>query len=123
MSDNDKNECWSLNGEDNWQDIELSEFFSNHEGDIEVGQKIYVGEAEYPKPHQLFDTDDIVDLISERAYEIGGEFAEDFPDVKKEAIDELHEFLEKWIEKHCEINFYKVKNVREYVLTQDDLSE
>jgi hypothetical protein len=44
-------------------------------------------------------------------------------DVSAEAKQELNDLLKSWMEKHVTVNFYTVHDVREYVLTEEDLQE
>lgn len=64
-------------------------------------------------PHHLIDANDVIEMIGERAWDIAGEWADDFPDVTKEAKGELEQFLHQWVEKHCTPSFYLVEEVEE----------
>ncbi len=117
----DKEECWSATNEE-FNYSSLGELIANEADVLDVGRIVYVGDAEKPTMRQLCNAYDVIEIISERAYDIGGEYADDFPNVDKAAKDELDELLVAWLTKHCpNINFYTVSNVREYVITADDL--
>lgn len=114
-------ECWSTNNEDfNYSSLE-DLLDSNDE--LKAGDKVYVGDAKKPKPSSFFDVDDFLESISNAACDVGGEYAEDFPDVTKDAVAELKVFVESWLEKNCEVRFYKVDDVREHILTEKDLAD
>lgn len=114
-------ECWSSNGEDfNSDSLEDLLDINDH---LEVGDTVWKADAVKPDPTSYVSASDVIELISERASDDGGEYAEDFPDVSKEAATELDELLAGWIKKHCaEPRFYLVLNPAEYTLTADDLS-
>jgi hypothetical protein len=40
--------------------------------------------------------------------------------VTDEAINELKIMIESWLDKNSVINFYNVKNIKPYVLTEED---
>ncbi|SEN72963.1 hypothetical protein SAMN05216404_106211 [Nitrosospira multiformis] len=114
-------ECWSTD-EENFRYDCLDDLLDSND-DLEVGGVVYVGNAKHPKPEQLCDADDIIDRISDNAWDIGGEYAEDYPNVTREAHQELDDFIKSWIMKHCPPNFYQVFDVREHVLTEEDLKK
>lgn len=114
----DVKECWSVD-EENFKYGSLGDLLDEHD-DIEVGATIYVGDAIEPNIAHLCDDDDVIDIIRDRAYDIGGDYAEDCAEVSNEARAELKALLRGWIEKHCNLNFYAVENVRPYKLSHDD---
>ncbi len=99
----------------------LGDLVTNYRDVLEVGSIVYVGDAERPTVRELCDVDAVIDQLGERARDIGGEFAEDFPDVTDDAKAELEAFLVAWLEKHCTIDFYTVRNVTPYTVTAIDL--
>ena len=109
---------WSTNEED-FREGSLGELL-DHFDDLEPGSTVYFGNAVYPTTNQLCDADDIIEMIGERAYDFGGEYAEDFPNVSQEATDELQSFIAGWISKHCVPTFYQVEKIQQRVLTADD---
>lgn len=91
--------------------------------DKEAGDVTYIGEAVKPCASEFVpDVDWILEDMSERAYDCIGEAAEDWPDVSQDAKDELEAFLNDWAVRNCQVNFYKVVNEREYVLTAEDVA-
>ena len=85
-----------------------------------VGCAVSYGEV-VPFNTDWIDADFVIDNIAERGYDEGGEFALDFPDVSAEAKEELETFLSNWQAKHCVANFWKIKNTKEYTITQEDV--
>lgn len=90
--------------------------------DIDAGAEVCFGEKKEVAPSELFDGSDIVEMLAERAYDIAGEAAEDFPDVSKEEIKELEFLVHEWMRKYC-INFYKVVNTKKHTITVADIVE
>jgi hypothetical protein len=86
-----------------------------------VGSMVYFGDAQRVDPTKFISASDIVEMIGERAYDEAGECAEDFPNVSKEAEDELEELLIEWINKHCKATFYTVRNIEKHIITAADL--
>lgn len=113
--------CWSGDRE-NFNFDSLYELLCN-EAHLEEGAELEFGEAYKPMMHALCDSDDILCMMGERASDIAGEYAEDFPDCTKEAIEELDQILKSWFEKHITVNFYGVKNVQKYTVTKEDIIE
>lgn len=116
-------EAWSTNNEDfNYSSLE--DLIDSNSGELAVGQTVYVGDGRKPKLSEFCDANDVIEMMQNRACDIGGEYAESFmDDVSGEAVQELDDLLKSWMEKHVTVNFYTVHNVREYVLTEDDLQE
>jgi hypothetical protein len=113
----EKEECWSVNNED-FTYSELGELLDCN-AELKVGDMVYVGDAVRPSVWRLCDANDVIDTIADRAFDIAGEHAEDCAEVSDEAVAELNTLLSTWIAKHCNLNFWEVKNVREVVLTAE----
>lgn len=112
-------ECWSRDNE--WFGCtSLGELIDEND-DFEVGQIVFVADAEPADTSGLVDAGDVIEMLGERAYDNYGESAEDWPDVSPEQKKELDDLLQGWIEKNAPARFWSVTNVREYVLTADDL--
>ena len=107
--------------EEYWHGYSLSEVIQN--GDLKAEDTVWTGIAEDFDTTSLIDASDIIDLLSERAYDNLGECAEDFPNVSKEAVKELNDFLKDWISRNDNAPYYHVKNVEEIILTQADIDE
>ena len=114
-----KKECWSRD-EENFNYLSLADLLDTYD-ELKSGDVVFVGDAKPPKLGRLCDAEDVCDLIADRGYDIGGDYAEDCADVSPDAKAELNALLEGWIKKHCNLNFWEVVNVRQYVITADDL--
>lgn len=114
----DGKECWSADGEE-FKYGGLGDLLDEND-EIEAGAIVYVADAVEPDIAHLCDDEDVIDIIRDRAYDIAGDHAEDCAEVSSEARAELKALLRGWIEKHCNLNFYTVENVRPYKLSHDD---
>lgn len=110
---------WSRNNEDFTCD-EFDELLDTHD-DLAVGDIVFVGDVAPVPIKYLCDADDVLDTIGERAYDQVGEYADGYPDVTPEAKAELEALLAGWIEKHAKPTFYSVINVREHIITAEDM--
>lgn len=111
-------ECWSRDEEDfNYQSLDdlLGTFDELKPGDI-----VYVGAAVTPELKSLCDADDVMEIMGERAYDIAGEHADDYPGAGEEAQRALDGLLAGWIAEHCPPNFWTVQNIKPYVLCAED---
>jgi hypothetical protein len=72
-------EAWSTNNED-FNYNSLDDLVNNNSGELEVGQTVYVGEGRKPKLSEFCDADDVFELMQNRGYDIGGEYADSFMD-------------------------------------------
>jgi hypothetical protein len=113
-------ECWSIN-EEGFSHDSLAELLDNHP-ELEAGSRVFVGEAAHPALNRLIDSDDVIVQMGDRADDIAGEYADGYPDVSAEDKAELDALLATWIEKACPPTFYEVKNVRAYVITEQDIA-
>lgn len=121
-SEEKADQCWSVD-ECDFCYSTLGDLLDSND-ELEVGSVVYVGRpARYAPSTYIGDAEDIIERMGERAYDEHGEFADDFPDVSKEAKDELTAFLIAWADKHCEVRFYSVEDVRPYTITAEDLSD
>lgn len=110
---------WSDNGED-FNGDSLCELIENSE--LQPGQTVHFGEAKYHSTSWI-DANDVIEIISDRAWDEGGEYAEDFPNVSDQAKKELGDFLEKWQSEHCIPHFYRVINIQQHVITEEEYTE
>lgn len=117
--------CYSLNNEDY-----SSGTFDSIQSALSAGQKaanesiadgeivnvIYVAKAKQQHNCSFFpDGSDIIEHMALQADDVGGDWANDYPDVSEEAeqelTTELHALLEKWCEKHgVSPSFYMVSD-------------
>lgn len=114
--------CWSLDCEDfNYES--LGELIDAHSDLLEVGQVVYYGTLETPSAGEFLNVDSIIEQMGERAWDEYGEYADGYPDLNKDAIKELDEFLIAWGNKYCPPTFHSVENIKEYTLTEDDIQD
>lgn len=100
---------------------ELLDIMSGSE-ELCAGRIVYFGETVEPR-RVWVDAASVLEDIANRAYDDGGEHAEDFPDVAPEAAAELDAFLSEWQQKHCVPTWWGVRNVKEYTLTAEDVAD
>ncbi|EKO3650561.1 hypothetical protein M3910_000279 [Vibrio metschnikovii] len=94
----------------------------NNEEDSNNIKLIYVAECESPLNERMFpDADIIIEHMACQAEDIGGEYANDYPDVSQEQEDDLthqlHELLNDWCKK-CDVSplFFSVSESKKYDL-------
>ncbi len=115
--------CYSLNRED-WE-TDLSDLSDNVDAAIGDVVNVWRGESVPITAQELFDAGDALDMMRDRGYERGGDFAEDYlDDLPKTAAEELDAFLAGWFDKYkMHPRFYSVeKQVKMAAkLTEDGL--
>jgi hypothetical protein len=96
--------------------------FKSREEAIEDGRKTYRGGSfwiaggDAPTPESLMpDVDDIVERITEHAWNEGRGAAEEFPQLSEEARTELEETLTAWAKKHLDVNFWVQQGTAEKI--------
>lgn len=119
--DNEGKVFWSRD-EEEFNCDSLEELLDNFE-DIEVGQTVWYGEAVKIDPSKFCTAAEVIERIGDAGYDYGGEWAEDYPDVSEEAIQELDNFLVAWINKHCQPTFYRIKNIKTHTITAEEIAE
>lgn len=115
---------YSANDED-FNYTEISDLLNDFP-EMAIGDVIYQAEAVKPNILKLIDTEDILDLIIDRAYDYGGEYADDFSyELRndKKLQKKLEASLKRWAKGLPEITFYSVGKSVEYVLTEKDLED
>ena len=118
------NKCWSLNGEDFFDDrfVLIDEL---EQEELRVGTEYFEGDkvevhvSDYVNIHGIVA---MLEQFDDWVYEDVGEIADcDFYNVSKEAKEELQELIQQWAEKHVKLPYWKVQNVVKKVVTQEDL--
>ena len=116
--------CWSINGEDFFDDWcqlidELEQEELGEGTDYFEGDKIDVKIGEYVDIHGI---DLMLERFDDWVYEDIGEIADcDFYNVSQEAKEELQELIQDWAEKHVNLPYWRVQNVVKKVVTKEDL--
>lgn len=115
-------ECWSFNGEAFNHDT-LGDLMDEYVYDLKPGDEVWRATAKLPSISSLADADSVIEDIGERAYDYGGEYAEDYPEVTPEHKAKLQMLLEQWLTECPEPRFYQVGAVTRYILQRDDFTE
>ena len=114
--------CWSFDGE-NFNYDSLRDLIDANRDELQVGSVVEFGtKVEYSASRFVPKSDWVFEQMQEQAYDVGGEFSEDFPDVSDEGAAELDALLKAWAEKHVTVNFWTVANTQEYTITAEDLA-
>lgn len=112
---------WSID-EENYNYESLDELLDAEWGQqehLKEGATVYYGTIKIPST-SFVDASDIIDVISERAYEEGGEYAEDYPDYSEQDEKDLQEFITQW-QARFSPRFFTIKESKEYTLTAEDV--
>lgn len=112
---------WSDNEED-WNCDCLSDLLAGND-ELKAGDTVYFGTGVTPPATAFINASDVIEMMGERAYDDFGEHAEDFPCVTVEAKEELEAMLSDWVGRHCHPTFYRITDVTEYVLTEEDIQD
>lgn len=112
-------QCWSTNNE-RFEAETLSNLIIMNDW-LRAGDIVYVGTKQTIDLARLCDADDVIDILRDRAHDLGGEGAEDYPDVTDEEKKLLTAALSGWIALCCPPTFYGVENIRKHTLTDIDL--
>lgn len=116
---------YSINGEHFAFDTVTDVFDAlDLDGELKAGQEYYSAEAVIEKPSDFFDVGSLLDDIHARAWDDGGEWADDFVSQLTPAQrEELKQLVSDWLDKNMTVNFRSVKNIRTLTVTAEDLSE
>ncbi len=119
-------DSYSLNGED-FQEGCASEALQalDDDGRLTIGTEYRLGVSERPDPADFFDVDHLIEQMQERAYDVGGEFAEDYlTDLTEEQVQNLRQVVNTWLSSvKPQVNFFNVKNIQTFKVTQEDIDE
>lgn len=111
--------CWSFDLQEfNYKS--LNELINARREDISPGITVYFADILPVSPKKLCNAMDVLAILQDNAYIMAGGNPERFIGVGDNAFEELNVFLDLWIRKHCNIDFYSFENVRAYALTEDD---
>lgn len=108
--------CYSLDGED--YSYDLSYILDGSE----VGDHYFeANTVEYKASEFIPNIYDIMDLMSEKAYNKVGEAEDGFPIVSLAAEKELICLLKDWADRNVAVNFYGVSDPVKLLVTKEDL--
>jgi hypothetical protein len=118
--------CYSNDGEYFYNDFDQIIIdnlnYELSEGETLIGKTYYRGEAVPITHEECIDVEGFLENCNATAYDDVGEcFDYEFTDVSEEAKQELKNLIVTWAQKHVKLNYYKVKNVVELKITEDDL--
>ena len=93
--------------------------------DPPIGSIVYCGVGIKPNPSELCNAEDIIETMRDRAWDWGGEHAQDFPNVSKAAIGRLDALLNEWYNEYVTVDFWQIdtKTIKEYIITEEDIKE
>ncbi|MPQ69484.1 hypothetical protein [Pseudomonas sp. MWU12-2323] len=133
-------EKWSLNGKNGaWNYDSLSELIRDNyshgrdsaspmgsDDDLVIGRTLYRAiECKDDPARFLPDADDVISHMAGAVCDSdASEWANNYPDVDDAARAELEKALEPlqaWARKHCQPDFFTVKNIAQHTLTEDDV--
>jgi hypothetical protein len=92
-------DSYSLNGDD-FQEGCASEALQalDDDGRLTLGTEYRLGVSDKPDPADFFDVDHLIEQMQERAYDVGGEFAEDYlADLTEEQVKNLRQVVNAWL--------------------------
>lgn len=90
-----------------------------------VGKPYWVGDKHQHPASHFFNgsAERLIEHAQSFAWDNFGEYTDDFlDDVKPEAVAELQALIEAWADKHVNVNFWTVVNVRKLAVTEEDLT-
>jgi uncharacterized protein (DUF433 family) len=108
---------------EHWSNDGLATYVSDNE--LVAGAIIYRGKtSKSTASHYVPDVDDVVQHMFERASD-DSEYADNFPDLTKEQladVDLLLEPLRVYMDRHCDVKFYEVNDIEQYIVTDEDVA-
>ena len=119
--------CWSVNGEDFFDDWDqlIDELYDYESDELPIGTEYFEGDKVDVKISDyvnVYGIDSMLVQLDACVYEDIGEIADcDFYNASKEAKEELQELIQTWAEKHVKLPYWKVQNVITKVVTKEDL--
>ena len=115
------NTIWSYDGEV-FQYENLRELLDNYADGIAIGDTVYVAEKHKPKVARLIDVEALLEQMNEWSYDTHGcEEADKWPDLSTGETNELERIIAEYVEKVSPPNFWVCRNVREIVITAEDI--
>lgn len=115
----DDGRLWSLDGH-YFNAATLRDLLDTH-ADLEAGDVVFVGRPAAVQPLTYVNARSIVEQLSEHARDDCGEAAEDWPRVGAGAERELDHFLADWIQRHCPVDFNRMGDVTEHLISEADI--
>jgi hypothetical protein len=88
-----------------------------------IGAEYFEGGQVPITTDQLVDIDSALNMINEAAWEIMGEYGEDYPNLDEEEKAELKELIVAFLDKKDPHGFFHVENVVKKTITTEDLED
>jgi hypothetical protein len=128
MNDAELEKAYSGNEED-WEtewgvflDVLMNELEVSEEKDL-IGTEYFECDQVPVTTDKLVDIDAVLDVISETAFEVMGEYGDDYPRLKDMDKAELKEMIVTFLDKKDGRGIFNVKNVVKKTITAEDLRE
>jgi hypothetical protein len=119
--------AYSVDGEEYWVtdrktllDLLTGKLHAENERDL-IGAEYFEGDQVPVTTGELFDVDSVIDIIHENAWEIMGEYAEDYPDLTDGEQAELKGMIVAFFDKKDPRGYFKVENAVKKTVTAEDL--
>lgn len=114
--------CYSANEEEFRYDS-LGDLIDEMSGDPEgiVGRTYYRGIATKHAASYYFNVERLLEDMAESAYDVAGEFSEDFTDLSDEKQEELRKLVSAWVDANMPVTFWSVSKTETLVVTQEDI--
>jgi hypothetical protein len=109
--------------DENYEYTSIQDLYINRIVDPVVGDIFFEAIAVKRMPSDYFSISGLFESMYERAYEDGGEFTYDFPDVTQEKCDGLNEYIKNWFNENSIVSFYCVTDSKEIIWTKDMIDD
>jgi hypothetical protein len=125
-TDGKKEKAYSLNEEEwveEWGellDMLMQKKETENEQDL-IGEEYFEGEIDPLPMRRLVPIDEIIEAVNERAWDVCGEYAENWPELTGEGKKELENLIAGFLEKKAPRYFCNYINVRRKTITADDI--
>jgi predicted house-cleaning noncanonical NTP pyrophosphatase (MazG superfamily) len=70
---------------------------------------------------RLIPTDTIIEVMNEKAWDVAGEYAEDWPDLTPEDKRKLEDLIARFLRKRHVKEFCDIQNTVKKIITKDDI--
>jgi hypothetical protein len=117
------NDCLSAYWVEDWGDLIdclMSERKIENEQDL-IGEEYFEGDVVPIPLRTLIPITTIIDVLNEKALEIAGEYADDWPKLTPEDMKELEDLIVSFLEKKHVRKFYDIENIVKKTITKEDI--
>jgi hypothetical protein len=88
-----------------------------------IGEAYFEGDISPFPVRNLVPIESIVEVMNEKAWDISGEYAEDWPDLTPEDKKKLKNVIVRFLKKRHVKEFFDIENIVEKIITEDDVRE